>query len=69
MDLIEIGRIVNERRLMLRLRQEDLSEMSEVNMKTIQQIESGKGNPSLLTLSKLFEILGLDIRVVVKQTE
>ena len=68
-DLTKIGQMVYERRLMLRLRQEDLSEMSEVNVKTIQQIEAGKGNPAFLTLSKLFEILGLDMHIVVKQTE
>lgn len=41
---------------MLRLRQEDLSEMSEINMKTISQIESGTGNPSYMTLAKIFDI-------------
>lgn len=66
MDLTKIGEFIRQRRALLRLRQEDLSEMSEVNMKTIQQIESGKGNPSYLTLIKIFQILGLEMHLEVK---
>lgn len=69
MDLTKIGEFIRQRRALLRLRQEDLSEMSEVNMKTIQQIESGKGNPSYLTLIKIFQILGLEMHLEVKQIE
>ncbi|MGY4384870.1 transcriptional regulator with XRE-family HTH domain [Pedobacter sp. UYP24] len=67
MELIKVGDLVNSRRTMLHLRQEDLSEMSGVNIKTIRQIELGKGNPSYLTLSKIFEILGLTFSVGVKE--
>lgn len=69
MDLTKIGEFIRQRRALLRLRQEDLSEMSEVNMKTIQQIESGKGNPSYLTLIKIFQILGLEMHLEVKHIE
>lgn len=67
MDLLKIGDLVNNRRTMLHLRQEDLSEISGINVKTIRQIESGKGNPSYLTLSKLFQVLGLTISVNIKE--
>ena len=69
MKLHEMGEMIEERRGLLRLRQEDLSEMSEVNMKTIQQIGLGKGNPSYVTLIKIFQILGLEIQLKIKQTE
>ena len=69
MELSEIGKYVRDRRVELRLRQEDLSEMSGVNMKTVQQIEMGTGNPSYQTFSKLFEILGLTFNVEINRPE
>ena len=41
------------RRDSLRLTQESLAEMSGVNLRTLKQFESGKGNPTLVTLQKL----------------
>lgn len=61
-----IGEGIRKRRESLHLRQEDLSQMADVSLKTIHQIEQGKGNPSLKTLQKLFEVLGLDIKVIIK---
>lgn len=66
MDQLEIGRIIQQRRVGLSLNQEDLAEMTGITTKTIYLIENGKGNPSLSTLKKLLEVLGLDIHVSVK---
>lgn len=66
MDLKEIGEIVKKRRDLLNLRQEDLSELSQINMRTIHLIEQGNGNPSFKTLNKLATVLGMDIIVKVK---
>lgn len=66
MNRIEIGQIIQQRRVGLSLNQEDLAEMTGITTKTIYSIENGKGNPSLSTLSKLLEVLGLDITVQVK---
>jgi len=63
-DLIKI---VKERRKTLRLTQEDLAELSEVSLRTLKQFESGKGNPTLETLEKLAEVLGLEVRLEIKQ--
>jgi transcriptional regulator with XRE-family HTH domain len=68
MDAKEIGRLLEARRVMLDLRQEDLAEMSGVTSRTIYQLENGAGNPSLQTLEKLFRILGLEIIVQVKKS-
>jgi transcriptional regulator with XRE-family HTH domain len=67
MDMQEIGNSLRQRREFLSLRQEDLAEMSQVTIKTIQLIENGKGNPSLKTLEKLTAILGMTIDLRVKQ--
>lgn len=63
----EIGHIIQKRRESLSLKQEDLSEMTGVTSKTIYLIENGKGNPSIGTLQKLMEILGLEIVVDIKK--
>jgi transcriptional regulator with XRE-family HTH domain len=62
----EIGILIQERRLKLALKQEDVSEMIGISTKTIQNIENGKANPSLSTLQKLSEILGLALQIQIK---
>jgi transcriptional regulator with XRE-family HTH domain len=62
----EIGILIQERRLKLALKQEDVSEMIGISTKTIQNIENGKANPSLSTLQKLSEILGLALIIQIK---
>ena len=57
------------RRESLALNQQDLAEMAGVTAKTIYMIESGKGNPSLQTLQKIMEVLGLEIKVRIKQIQ
>ena len=67
MKLAEIGQLVAKRRVDLTLKQEDLSELAGVTIKTIYQLESGKGNPSFSTLEKILVVLGLDIVVTIKK--
>lgn len=66
MNLSEIGKIIKQRRQFLRLKQEDLEELSKVNKKTIQQVETGNGNPSFETLDKLANVLGMEVSINVK---
>ncbi|WP_316752398.1 helix-turn-helix transcriptional regulator [Pedobacter gandavensis] len=65
---LKIGELIKNRRSLLRLTQEDLSQMSGVGMSTIHQIEKGVGNPSYQTLERLFQILGLEFIVQIKNT-
>lgn len=67
MTKIEIGDIIQKRRNELSLKQEDLSEMTGITSKTIYLIETGKGNPSLDTLQKLLEVLGMDLFINIKK--
>lgn len=67
MNLLEIAKTIRSRRESLNLRQEDLAEMSGVATKTIHSVEAGSSNPSLKTLLKLADILGLEIVVQVKK--
>jgi transcriptional regulator with XRE-family HTH domain len=63
----EIGQIIQKRRNFLSLKQEDLSEMTGITSKTIYLIENGKGNPSMDTLQKLLNVLGLEMIIDIKK--
>lgn len=67
MNKEQIGHIIKKRRDFLSLKQEDLSEMTGITSKTIYLIENGKGNPSIDTLQKLMEVLGLEIVIDIKK--
>ncbi|KAF2516662.1 helix-turn-helix domain-containing protein [Flavobacterium foetidum] len=66
MHFEEIIKIIKDRRDTLQVTQETLAELSGVGLRTLKQFESGKGNPTLLTLSKLADVLGLEITLQVK---
>lgn len=59
---------IKERRAKLKLSQADLAEMTRVSLATVKDIERGKGNPSLQTIEKLLDILGLEIVYRIRQT-
>lgn len=59
---------IKERREMLKVTQEMLAELSGVGLRTLKQLESGKGNPTLLTIEKLADVLGLEICLILKNT-
>lgn len=56
---------IRSRRMALGLKQEDLAEMAGVSLSTIKDMDRGEGNPSLATLEKVVEVLGLELRLVV----
>lgn len=64
MNLEQLGNIIRERRNELSISQENLSHKSDVAIKTIHSVELGKANPSVKTLEKILENLGLQIIVV-----
>ncbi|MCC8187165.1 MAG: helix-turn-helix domain-containing protein [Bacteroides sp.] len=63
---MKINEIIKRRRLLLRITQQDLAELSGVSLRTIKDIESGAGNPSLHILSKIADILGMEVSLQVK---
>lgn len=66
MHFKELIQVIKERREMLQVTQETLASLSGVGLRTLRQFESGKGNPTLSTLQKLTNALGLDLVIVVK---
>ncbi|CAM2938361.1 helix-turn-helix transcriptional regulator [Flavobacterium frigoris] len=66
MHFEELIKSIKERREELQVTQETLAELSGVGLRTLKQFESGKGNPTLLTLSKLADVLGMEVGLQVK---
>lgn len=60
--------VIKSRRAKLRLSQVDLAEMAGVSLATVKDIERGKGNPSIQTVEKLLEVLGLEMEFRIRQT-
>jgi transcriptional regulator with XRE-family HTH domain len=57
---------MKERRDVMQVTQERLAELSGVGLRTLKQFESGKGNPTLMTLQKLAEVLGMEVCLKLK---
>jgi transcriptional regulator with XRE-family HTH domain len=66
MHFKELIRTIKERREVLQVTQERLAELSGVGLRTIKQFESGKGNPTLMTLQKIADVLGMEVDLKVK---
>lgn len=62
-----LGSRIQERRKQLKIRQTDLAELSGVSLRTVISIENGTANPSVETLSKVVEVLGMELTLTIKQ--
>lgn len=65
---MELNETMKSRRNYLKLSQLDLAEMAGVSLATVKDIERGKGNPSLSTVSKILDVLGLEIEYRIRRT-
>ena len=63
----ELIKVLKDRREALKVTQEYLAELSGVGLRTLKSIESGKGNPTIETLMKIAEVLGLDLKLEVRK--
>ena len=62
---IKIGKIIKKRRQELNLGLKDLQDYSGVNYASISDIENGKANPTIKTVEKLLDALGMQINIEV----
>lgn len=63
-----IGQIIQKRRDQMRITQTQLAEMADVGINTLYKIEIGHGNPTLESLQKITDVLGLEITLEVKKS-
>lgn len=66
--LMDIGTVIKERRALLGISQQDLADFSGVGISTVKDLERGVGNPSMKTLKKILDVVGLEMVLQVKQT-
>ena len=60
------GDLIKQRRALLGLTQQDLSDYTGLSVRIIKSVEAEDGNPSLSTLEKIAEVLGLEFIMRVK---
>jgi len=63
-DLIQRLKV---RREQLGVTQEQLAELAAVALRTVKALDSGKGNPTVSTLIKLADVLGMELTLEVRK--
>jgi transcriptional regulator with XRE-family HTH domain len=69
MHFVELINQIKERRAALQVTQETLAELSGVGLRTLKQFERGKGKPTLLTLQKIADVLGMELSLSLKNLQ
>ncbi len=67
MNKLEIGRLIKNRRVKLKITQQDISDMTDISTPIISSLENGTSNISLSNLLEMLDVLGLDIKIDVKE--
>ncbi|MGE5403013.1 MAG: helix-turn-helix domain-containing protein [Ignavibacteriales bacterium] len=65
MNKEKLGNYIKTRRSFLGISQSDLAEIAGISLRSLKDIETGKGNPTLEQLTKITGPLGLVIKVEV----
>jgi transcriptional regulator with XRE-family HTH domain len=66
MHLSDIHIKIKERRTLLGITQRDLADISGVGLRTIKGIETNRGKPSVSTLAKIIDVLGMEFELKIK---
>jgi len=64
-----VGKSIKERRKTLRVTQPQLAELAGVSINTLYKIERGQANPTLHTLNKIANVLGMEVSLQVKKLQ
>jgi y4mF family transcriptional regulator len=67
-EVAEIGEQLRRRREMLGLLQPQLAAIAKVSTRTIQLIEAGKANPTIDSILKIADSLGLTLKLTLRDT-
>ena len=66
MHLREITETLRKRRKLLGLTQVQFAELSGVSLRAVKAFERGKSNPTFKTLTKLAEVMDMELNLEVK---
>lgn len=67
MSFTELGKSIKDRRKLLRITQPDLAEIAGISVNTLYKIERGQANPTVKVLTKLADVLGMELKLEVKK--
>lgn len=56
---------IKKRRETLNINQETLADLANIGLRTLKQLEAGKGNPTINTLQKIADVLGMELKLEV----
>lgn len=62
-----IGQVLQERRRHMNITQKQLADMADIGINTLYKIETGQANPTIESLQKIADVLGLEISLQVKK--
>jgi predicted transcriptional regulator len=63
MSIDNINKLIRKRRKALGIDQGELSRIAGISVHALSNIESGAGNPTLKTITKVLDALGLEIKI------
>ncbi|WP_010250432.1 helix-turn-helix domain-containing protein [Acetivibrio cellulolyticus] len=65
----KVGNIIRKTRLEQKMTQKQLADKLDISDKAISKWERGSGNPDISLILKLSDILGIDVRELLKAYE
>lgn len=63
----QIGQLIQQRRTHLNITQKQLADMANIGINTLYKIETGQANPTLDSLQRIADILGMEIILQIKK--
>ena len=66
---MNLREVIKERRGILGISQLDLAEMAGISLATVKDIERGAGNPSMKTVTRILEVLGVEMQFRIRRVE
>jgi len=66
---MSVGQFIKEKRLDVGMLQKELAQACDVSVQTINTIERGKSTPSITTLRRIAQVIGVDyfqLRILLK---
>jgi transcriptional regulator with XRE-family HTH domain len=66
MVLTSLGKVIKERRSSLGITQPHLAELAGISKNTLYKLERGISNPTIHVLTRVAEVLGMEVKLEVK---
>ncbi len=67
--LVNIGAVIRQRRKQLKITQPHLAELAGVNANTVYKLERNETNATLKVLSKIADVLGMEVKLEIKKLD